>query len=93
MEAVLSNKDRSSFTSLKQTLECFFAKNTPESVKVSFLRLLQCYVLNDCKVRAEVPDEEVARFYDQLIELVDAVYIVHQADRAPLNENGGNEHV
>ncbi len=93
MEAVTTHNDQHPITSLKPTLENFFEKNTPDSVKISFLRLLQCYVLNDCDIRAEVPAKEVALFYDQLIALVDAAYLVHQANRAALTNNGGENHV
>jgi hypothetical protein len=93
MEAVIPHNDRSSFTSLKQALELFFSKNTPDTVRCLIWKLFQCYVTRDCNIKAEVPDKEVALFYDQLIELVNAAYVVHQADRASLTENGGNQHV
>lgn len=93
MEAVIPYNDRTSSTSLMQTLESFFSKNTPDSVMCLVWKLFQCYVTRDCNIKAEVPDKEVALFYDQLIELVNAAYVVHQADRASINENGGNNHV
>ncbi|MDB5024948.1 MAG: hypothetical protein JWP78_2703 [Mucilaginibacter sp.] len=60
----------------------FFKVNTPESVKVLFWKIFQCWVTRDCKIKADLSDEEIALFFDQLIDLVAAAHIAHQANRA-----------
>ena len=93
MEAAIKNDRHSSVLSLKEVMETFFSNNTPDKVKYLFWKLFQCYVTKDCNEKAEVPNEEVALFYDQLIDLVNAVYVVYQGDRASLTENGGSSNV
>lgn len=70
----------------------FFVENTPESVKYFFWRMFQCWAVKDCKIKAEISDEEVALFFDQLMDLVAAAYIVHQANRVSPNQQEGNGH-
>lgn len=78
--------------SLSEALETFFANNTPESSWNFFFKIIQCWTLKDCKIKAQLSDEEVALFFDQLIDLVAAAYILHQANRVPNDPMKGNDH-
>jgi len=82
MEAVFINKDLTPALPLKKVMDAFFSDNTPESVKSLFWSMFQCWVTKDCNLKAEVSDEEIALFFDQLSDLVAAAYVVHQANRA-----------
>jgi|SRR6185437_8576458 len=89
MEAVFINKDFSSGLPLQEAMIAFFEGYTPESVKGLLWRMFQCWVTRDCKVRAEISDEELALFFDQLMDLVAAAYVVHQANG--VSQGGGDE--
>ena len=92
MEAVFIDKSFSDSSSLSEVISLFFEKNTPDSAKTIFWKIFQCWALKDCKIKAEISDEEVALFFDQLIDLVAAAYIVHQANRVSLTGQEGKEH-
>jgi hypothetical protein len=92
MNAAIDNIEFPSDQPFKKVMDSFFINNPPEKVKYLFWKLLQCYVLKDCNIKVEVPDKEVALFYDQLMDLVAAAYILHQAYRVSNQESGGNEH-
>ena len=92
MEAVFINKSFTSNLSLKEVTATFFKENTPESAKIFFWKMFQCWALKDCKIKAEISDEEVALFFDQLIDLVAAAYIVHEANRVSPTRQEGIEH-
>jgi len=89
MEAVLTNSNVTYNLPFKKVTEAFFCDNTPESVKDLFFKMFQCWVVKDCNLKAEISDEEVALFFDQLIDLVAAAYIVHQANRVSLTGQEG----
>ncbi|MFI5161231.1 MAG: hypothetical protein ACHQHN_08130 [Sphingobacteriales bacterium] len=93
MEAVFAHKDFNFELPLKEVMETFFGVNTPESVKELFFRMFQCWVTKECNIKAEISDEEMALFFDQLTDLVAAAYTVHQANRALQTgqEGGGDE--
>jgi hypothetical protein len=91
MEAVLQHRDFGTGLPLKEVMDAFFGENTPESVKELFWKMFQCWVTKDCKIRADISDEEIALFFDQLIDLVAAAYTVHQANRAPQTGQKGNQ--
>jgi hypothetical protein len=84
MEAVFI--DTPSGHSFKEVVAAFFKNHTPDSAKVFFWQLFQCWAKKDCKEITDLSDEEVALFFDQLIDLVAAAYIEHQANR--VSENG-----
>jgi len=90
MEAVLVNKNFPSVLPLDEVLKTFFNGNTPDSAKSFFWKMFQCWVIKDCNIKAEISDEEVALFFDQLIDLVAAAYIVHQANGASNKPQGGD---
>jgi hypothetical protein len=92
MEATLNNNSFSSEPSLKEVMASFFKERTPDSAKFLFWKVFQCWALQDCTIKAEVSDEEVALFFDQLTDLVAAAYIEHQADRASDNPLIKNDH-
>jgi len=92
MEAVFINKDFSSGLPLKKVMDAFFSANTPESVKTLFWSMFQCWVTKDCNLKAEISDEEIALFFDQLMDLVAAAYLVHQASRVPPAQQEGSGH-
>jgi len=89
MEAVINSNSQTLCYSFKKATEAFFMGNSPDSAAVLFWKLFQCWTLKDCTIKAEVTDEEIARFFDQLTDLVAAVYLIHQANREGLNEHGG----
>ncbi|WP_143013844.1 hypothetical protein [Mucilaginibacter sp. OK268] len=70
----------------------FFKNNTPDSAKVLFFKLFQCWTTKDCTIKSEVSDKEVALFFDQLSDLVAAAYIVHQANGVSQSQQGENGH-
>ena len=90
MEATLTNKIHLDTLPLNNILAKFFVQNTPESTRCLFMKLFQCWALKDCKIKAEISDEKVALFFDQLIDLVAAAYIVHQANGASNKPQGGD---
>jgi hypothetical protein len=92
MEAAIINKSFSNKSSLSEVMSSFFKKNTPDSAKTIFWKLFQCWALKDCKIKAEISDEEIALFFDQLIDLVAAAYIVHQANRVSQTQQEGSGH-
>jgi len=91
MEAVTIKTNLISNLSFKEVVASFFKDNTPDSAQVLFWKLFQCWATQDCSLKAELSDKEVALFFDQLINLVAAAYILHQANGA-LNQQEGNGH-
>jgi hypothetical protein len=89
MEEGLFQYNFTASLSLKEVMSKFFNDHTPESTKVLFWKFFQCWVTRDCNFKADLSDEEVALFFDQVMELVAAAYILHQADGALSNEHGG----
>jgi hypothetical protein len=89
MEAVLINKNSISELSLKKMMDAFFKANTPDSVREFFWKVFQCWVTRDCNIKAEISDEEVALFFDQLTDLVAAAYNLHQSDIITKTAKGG----
>nr|WP_294795563.1 hypothetical protein [uncultured Mucilaginibacter sp.] len=92
MEAVIIQYDFKASLTLKEVMTKFFGDNTPEKTKILFWKFFQCWVTRDCHIKSELSDEEVALFFDQLIDLVAAAYIVHQANGASTNEQEGSVH-
>lgn len=93
MEAVYTPNSFSSPTPFNQVLADFFKGHTPESTQVLLWQMFQCWALKDCKLEVEVTDEEVAAFFDQLIDLVAGAYIVHQANSVSGRvKEGGFDH-
>ena len=93
MEAVIIKHSFTAGSTLKEAMLAYFKANTPETTTVLFWKFFQCWVTRDCKFRAEITDEEVALFFDQLIDLVAAAHILHQANRVSENKQlgGGDE--
>lgn len=92
MEAVIINHNFSSCLTFKEVMESFFKAHTPEETKVLFWKFFQCWVTRECSIKADLSDEEVALFFDQLIDLVAAAYILHQANGVSQNQQGGQSH-
>lgn len=92
MEAILIHKNFSSVLPFDQVMETFFKGYSPDSAYDFFWKMFQCWATKECKIKAEISDEEVALFFDQLIDLVAAAYILHQANRVPKPEQGGKAH-
>jgi len=90
MEAVHINFNITSELSFNNVAKTFFEDNTPDSVRVLFWKLFQCWVTRDCNIKSDLADEEIALFFDQLIDLVAAAHILHQANRASENEQEGS---
>lgn len=90
MEAAFINKDPSFARPFTEAAATFFKSNTPDSVKVFCWQLFKCWATKDCKEITDLSDEEVALFFDQLIDLVAAAHIEHQANGASaLNSKEG----
>lgn len=83
MEAALTNNKLISKIPFNKVFDEFFANNTPESAYTILFKILQCWVVNDCKIKAGIPDEDMALFLDQLNTLVAAAHILHQGNRVP----------
>jgi len=92
MEAVNTYNNIESSSLIRRVLTNFFNLNSTESSRIIFWKIFQCWTIKDCKVKAEISDEEVALFFDQLIDLVAAAYILHEANKAPKTEQEGNQH-
>ena len=78
---VISNNSLSSNSTLAEVVAAFFKTHTLDSAKVLSWKIFQCWTLNDCELTSEIPNESVALFLDQLIDLVAAASILHQANR------------
>ena len=92
MEAVITKQNFTSALPLKEVLTKFFDDHTPESANVLFWKFFQCWVTRDCNIKADLSDEEVALFFDQLMDLVAAAYILHQANGVSFNPQEGESH-
>jgi hypothetical protein len=90
MGAIKLNSSLSLGTTFSEALANFFLANTPETTEVMAWKIFQCWTLKDCNLKAEISDEKVALFLDQLIGLVAAAYNVHQANRAADSLEGIN---
>lgn len=90
MEAVHINFNITSELSFKDVAKTFFQDNTPDSVKVLCWKFFQCWITRDCKGISDLSDEEIALFFDQLIDLVAAAHILHQANGAFENGQEGS---
>jgi len=60
-------------------LSLFFSDNHPEIARYITLMIRQCWMLNDCRLKAEVSDKDVALFLLQLNELVEAAYLYNKS--------------
>ena len=83
MGAAVNKQNLTTSSTIHSGVAIFFKEHTPDSAKVMFWKLFQCWSTKECTIKAEVSDEEVALFFDQLIDLVAAAYILHQANRVP----------
>jgi len=77
----LPNKPLHTEIPFAQALHEFFCDNTPDTVYSLTFSIFQCWVLNGCKTKAGISDEDVALLIDQLNSLVAAAYILHQGNR------------
>ena len=85
--------------SLQETIksEIKVAMMAKDAVKLTVIRGLVSGFTNELvslgrTPQSELSDEEVALFFDQLMDLVAAAYILHQANRASPNQQEGNDH-
>jgi hypothetical protein len=78
METAYTNKHLISGLPLKEVMITFFKDNSPDKVQALFWKFFQCWVIKDCKIKAEISDEELALFLDQLNELIAAAYNTYQ---------------
>ncbi|RFZ91105.1 hypothetical protein D0C36_19375 [Mucilaginibacter conchicola] len=92
MEAVIKHHNFKASLSLNEVLARFFDDRTPESTNLLFWKFFQCWVTKECNIKADLSDQEVALFFDQLMDLVAAAYIVHQANGASETEQKGKSH-
>ncbi|MGF7080443.1 hypothetical protein [Mucilaginibacter sp. UYCu711] len=92
MEALIIKHNFTAGITLKEIMTTFFRENTPDSTRVLFWKFFQCWVTRDCNIKADLSDEEIALFFDQLIDLVAAAYKVHQANRVCNKNEEGDVH-
>jgi len=92
MEAVNQNIQSHRDLPFKKVTENFFSKHSPDSTYVLLWKFFQCWVTRDCNIKAELSDEEVALFFDQLMDLVAAAYILHEANRVSEKPQEGKQH-
>jgi len=90
MDAININSDLTSRPSLKEVMASFFKGNTPDSTQFLFWKVFQCWALKECTIKAEVSDQDIALFFDQISELVAAAYIEYQADGFSSNPQEGS---
>jgi hypothetical protein len=89
MEAVYFNKEFTSGLSFDDAAKTFFQNNSTESAQVLFWKFFQCWVKRDCNIISDLTDKEVALFFDQLIDLVAAAHILHEANRVSKTRQEG----
>lgn len=92
MEAADINKGITSDLSFEEAAETFFKDHSTQSVQVLVWKFFQCWVTRDCKIISDLSDEEIALFLDQLIDLVAAAQILHEANRVSENQREGDGH-
>lgn len=68
-------------SSLMKATALFFKERSFGETQNIFFKLFQCWGLKDCQKRIDLTNTEVALFYDQLIGIVTAAYLLHQANR------------
>jgi hypothetical protein len=93
MEALIINHNFKANISLKEVMSTFFREYDPETTKLMFWKFFQCWVTKDCSIKGELSDKEVALFFDQLMDLVAAAYILHQANRVSKDQQEGSDRV
>jgi len=91
MEAAYIKETLTQDTAFFCVLKNFFKNHTPDSTNALFWKFFQCWVTKDCNIKADLSDEEVALFFDQLMDLVAAAYILHEANRVPTNQQEGKD--
>jgi hypothetical protein len=93
MEAAYFNKNLTSYLSMEEAMLVFFKENTVESVQVLFWKFFQCWVTRECKLISDLSDNEIAHFFDQLIDLIAAAHMLHEANRVsdPQSKEGSND--
>lgn len=86
------NLDAAHQSPFQDSLMLFFSKYSLSATRYFLFRIFQCWGTNECRIKAEISDKEVALFFDQLTDLVAAAYILHQANRVSTNEQEGIKH-
>jgi hypothetical protein len=81
MGAGVNKQNLTTSSSIHAGVAMFFRDHTPDSAKVMFWKLFQCWAIKECTLKAEVSDEEVALFFDQLNDLVSAAYLLPLTSR------------
>ena len=71
---------------IQLVLEKFFSTNSEESTREIFWYLFKAWV-SQPEDKQYYSNQEIALFFDQLLELVAAAYTLHQSHRANSNPN------
>ena len=87
MKAVFIVKEFTSELSFQEVAKTFFRQHSAESVQVWVWKFFQCWINRDCEILSDLTNKEVALFLDQLVDLVAAAQILHEANRVK-NEPG-----
>ncbi|WP_426671982.1 hypothetical protein ACPPVU_12175 [Mucilaginibacter sp. McL0603] len=81
MEAVIMKSYCPSDLPPEEVIDLFFRNYSSETMWVNTFYLFKCWTTNSCGLKEKLPNEELALFLDQLIDLVAAAYTLHQANR------------
>jgi hypothetical protein len=73
----------------EEVIALFFESYSRETMRDHSFYLFKCWVTNSCGIKENLPDQEIALFLDQLIDLVAAAFTLHQANRVSKNPEEG----
>jgi hypothetical protein len=92
MEAVLKQSYYPSDLPPEEVIALFFRSYSREDTRERAFYLFKCWVTNSCGLKEKLPDEELALFLDQLIDLVAAAFTLHQSNRVSKEPQEGEGH-
>jgi hypothetical protein len=81
MEAVKKKPYHPSDLPPEEVIALFFQNYSHETMWTNAFYLFKCWTTNSCGLKENLPDQEIALFLDQLIDLVAAAFTLHQANR------------
>jgi hypothetical protein len=74
-------------SSLMQAMDLFFKNRSFDHTQTFFFKLFQCWGVKECDQFVDLTNEDVALFFDQLLNLVGVSYIAYQANKAVISNN------
>ena len=85
MEAVINQSYYPPDLPPERVIALFFQSYSSEDTREHAFHLFKCWVSNSCELKENIPNQELALFLDQLIDLVAATFTLHQANRVSNN--------